>query len=126
MVWRGALCVGRLKPWPVVARRLCVAWVRFCVAFGELALGVARCRLPDDEAEDGGLTGCQPPLFHCDHPFELAYPRRTLDRHPARLQGGDIAIDGAWRHFQLRCQGRRSHGTGRGAQHLLGVELAAA
>jgi hypothetical protein len=73
MVWRGAHCVGRLKPWPVAARRLCVAWVRFCVAFGQLALGVACCRLPDDEAEDGGLTGCQPPLFHCDHPFQLRW-----------------------------------------------------
>ena len=52
----------------------------------------------------------------------VADARRALDRHAARLQGGDVAIDRARRHFELVGQRRGGGRPARRAQALDDVE----
>ena len=52
--------------------------------------------------------------------LNIAY--EAVDRHAARLQGRDIAIDGTHRHFERIRQRRSGHGTARRAQDLDDVE----
>jgi len=52
----------------------------------------------------------------------VADARRALDRHAAGLQGGDVAIDRARRHFELGRQHRRRHRLRRRAQALDDIE----